>query len=88
MLTKNNFLKHELIGLKAEIEDSSNTQIIGRRGTIVDETKSMLIICVKKGVKMIPKKETKLKFSINDEFVTVPGSYLVKRSHERLEIKI
>lgn len=56
MITKENIISHELIGLKTEIIDSSNKEILGLNGTIVDETKSMFVIDTTLGYKKIPKK--------------------------------
>ena len=39
MITAENITSHELIGLRTEIVESSNSQIIGLNGTITDETK-------------------------------------------------
>ena len=39
MITQENIALHELIGLDTEILDSSNKQIVGLSGRIVDETK-------------------------------------------------
>ncbi len=55
MITAENITSHELIGLRTEIVESSNSQIIGLNGTITDETKSMIIINTANGTKMISK---------------------------------
>jgi len=47
MITKENIISHELIGLKTEIIDSSNKEILGLNGTIIDETKSMFFHLIK-----------------------------------------
>ena len=44
MININNIIKHELIGLKAEIVDSRNKANIGIKGKIIDETKNTIII--------------------------------------------
>ncbi len=88
MITLENIYKHELIGLKIIISDSSNKQIIGLSGTVVDETKSMLVINTKKGFKMIPKKHNTWKFHINKKETTLSGTLFEKRSFDRLETKI
>ena len=55
MITVDNITSHEFIGLHTEITQSSNSQIIGLNGRIVDETKSMFRIKTKNGIKSIAK---------------------------------
>ncbi len=88
MITHENIHMHELVGLKTIISNSSNKQIIGLYGTIVDETKSMFIINTKKGFKMIPKKHNTWKFHVNNKETILSGTLLEKRSFDRLETKI
>ena len=49
-------LKGELIGLTIRIIESKNKIDIGKQGNVVDETKNMLIIKTKKGIKKFIKK--------------------------------
>ncbi len=51
MITADNISRHEFIGLDTQITKSSNQQVIGLNGTIINETKSMFTINTKKGVK-------------------------------------
>ena len=88
MITLENIPKHELIGLKTIISDSTNKQIIGLNGTVVDETKSMFIINTKNGLKMIQKKHNTWKFLVNNKETTLSGALFEKRSFDRLETKI
>jgi len=44
MITKKNLLYSTFIGLEAEIVNSSQRGLIGLKGTIVDETKNLIII--------------------------------------------
>ncbi len=88
MITKENIISHELIGLKTEIIDSSNKEILGLKGTIIDETKSMFIIDTSIGYKKIPKNHNKWKFSIQNDDVILFGSSLCKRSFDRVRIKL
>jgi len=88
MITLENITKHELIGLKTIISDSTNKQIIGLNGTVVDETKSMFIINTKNGLKMIQKKHNTWKFLVNNKETTLSGALFEKRSFDRLETKI
>jgi len=87
MITKENIISHELIGLKTEIIDSSNKEILGLKGTIIDETKSMFVIDTSIGYKKIPKNHNKWKFSIQNDDVILLGSSLCKRPFDRVRIK-
>ena len=88
MITFGNMSMHEVIGLKTMISASTNSQIIGLTGTIVDETKSMFTINTKNGFKMIPKKQNVWKFFSNTDELTIHGTLLEKRSFDRLGAKI
>ena len=44
MITKKNLLYSTFIGLEAEIVNSSQRGLIGLKGTIVDETKNLIVI--------------------------------------------
>ena len=88
MITSENLSSHELIGLKTEVVESANPEILGFNGTIIDETKHMFIIQTKNGKKMLSKKENKLNFSFSAQKFMLSGIPLQKRSYERIEIKI
>ena len=47
MITAKNISRHEFIGLNTQITKSSNQQVIGLNGTIINETKSMFTINTK-----------------------------------------
>jgi len=88
MITEQNILLHELVGLDAEVIKSTNKDVIGIQGTIIDETKSMLILDTKKGTKKIQKDHNEWKFSSNFNEIIVQGNKITKRSNDRLGIKI
>ena len=84
MITAENITSHELIGLRTEIVESSNSQIIGLNGTITDETKSMIIINTTNGTKMIAKSNNSWKFSVDNKDIILNGSKIAKRSFDRI----
>ncbi|MEE8383656.1 MAG: ribonuclease P protein subunit [Nitrosopumilus sp.] len=88
MITVDNIASHEFIGLYTEIIQSSNPQIIGLNGRIVDETKSMFRINTENGIKSIAKSKNSWKFSIEDKDVIIDGSKIVKRPFDRIGAKI
>ncbi|MCI4433507.1 MAG: ribonuclease P protein subunit [Nitrosopumilus sp.] len=84
MITPENITSHELIGLRTEIVESTNSQIIGLNGTIIDETKSMITINTVNGTKMIAKSNNSLKFLIDDKAIILNGSKITKRPFDRI----
>ncbi len=76
MITSENLHAHEMIGLKTEIVKSSNSQMLGLNGKIIDETKNMFVIDTKLGIKNIPKNINTWKFSFNGEHKEIEGSTL------------
>jgi len=88
MITQENIAFHELIGLDTEILDSSNKQIVGLSGKIVDETKSTFTLDTKSGLKMIPKRNSKWQFKLDDAQAILDGNILNRRPHDRLGAKL
>ena len=88
MITADNITSHEFIGLHTEITQSTNPQVIGLNGRIIDETKSMFKINTDKGVKSIAKSTNQWKFSIENKDITVEGSKISKRSFDRIGAKV
>ncbi len=84
MITINNITSHEFIGLHTEITQSTNPQIIGLNGRIVDETKSMFRINTKNGTKSIAKSKNSWKFSIENNDIVIDGSKIAKRPFDRI----
>ena len=84
MITAENITSHELIGLRTEIVESTNSQIIGLNGTITDETKSMITINTINGTKMIAKSNNSWKFSIDNKDIVLNGSKISKRPFDRI----
>ena len=88
MITPENITSHEFIGLDTEITSSSNPQIIGLNGRIVNETKSMFTINTKTGIKTIAKSNSNWKFSIADKDIVVDGTKIAKRPFDRIGVKV
>ena len=72
MITTDNITSHEFIGLKTEITKSTNPQVVGLNGRIINETKSM------------PKSTNSWKFSIEGKDIVVEGAKIAKRSFDRI----
>ena len=88
MITTENIIQHEFIGLDTQIVESNNSQIIGLNGTIINETKSMFALKTANGIKLIPKASSIWKFSLNNEKIIVDGSKIHKRPFDRLGGKL
>ena len=90
MITPQNILRHELIGLDVEILESSNPSLVGIRGRVVDETRNTLIIERYDNGKevIIPKDIAVFKFKLESKSVRVLGRFLIGRSEDRLKRKI
>ena len=81
---KNSIL--ETIGTQMCVTESVNSELVDVSGVIVDETKHMLKVDTKSGIKLIPKKICKFKISNHSDAVIISGTKLLNRSHERLEV--
>ncbi len=88
MITSENILKHELIGLEAEIVESSNPSQIGIRGRVIDETRQTLTLEVSDKPKSFVKDQCKFRFILPDrKRVMVRGELLVSRPEDRIKKK-
>jgi len=84
MITPENITQHEFIGLKAQITESINSELVGINGTVINETKSMLGLRTEKGIKLIPKSNNHWNFFVNGQQIPVNGSKIQKRPFDRL----
>ena len=84
MITADNIRSHEFIGLHTEISESTNPQVIGLNGRIINETKSMFTINTENGSRSIAKSTSSWKFSIQNKDIIVKGTSIAKRPFDRL----
>jgi ribonuclease P protein subunit POP4 len=87
MITPQNLVNHELIGLRTQIVESTNPSAIGLYGEIVNETKSMLVLQTAAGQKMIQKQHNKWKFTLDSQDIIIDGSLISKRPEDRIKVK-
>jgi len=85
MRTVKNILRHELIGLPCEIIRTSNKSQIGIKGRIVDETLKIIEIKTTEGKKMVAKKNTIFRVSIDDKKVDIDGNFIGYRPEDRIK---
>ncbi|MBI2672492.1 ribonuclease P protein subunit [Candidatus Woesearchaeota archaeon] len=80
------FLKTEMIGLKMEVLEAKNKNLIGMKGVIVDETKNTLVIKnEKEEMKTILKDQVVLKIHYKGNEIKVNGDLLLGRPEDRLK---
>jgi ribonuclease P protein subunit POP4 len=85
MINDKNIFAHELVGLKAKIEESSDRSLIGLSGMIILETKNMISINNGTGVKHISKlvaRKIQLCLPLGSCFIN--GSSLIGRPEDRV----
>ena len=88
MITTDNIRSHEFIGLHTEISESTNSQVIGLNGRIINETKSMFTINTENGTRSVAKSTSSWKFSIQNKDIIVNGAKIAKRPFDRLGGKL
>jgi ribonuclease P protein subunit POP4 len=89
MITPKNLVRHELIGLKAKIADSSNRAVIGMEGPVVDETRNTLTLEVGGKEKNFVKEQCVFSFTLpSGKRVRVDGKVLVARPEDRTKKRL
>lgn len=85
MITPENTLAHELIGLRVEVIKSPHRGYIGLAGQIVDETRQTLVIRTKGRELRIPKEHSTFRFFFEEGSVDIDGDLLVSRPEDRIK---
>lgn len=89
MITPKNLIRHEMIGLDVSVSGSTNRSLIGVKGKILNETKSMFFIKTRKTMKKVQKKNSEFIFIIpNKKKVKVKGSKISYRPEDRIKLKV
>jgi|SRR5215831_11278902 ribonuclease P protein subunit POP4 len=85
MITPENLLSHELVGLRATILCASQPTLVGLSGTIIFETKNMITIKVKSGSKRVSKLVArKIKLHLPGNVCFINGASLIGRPEDRV----
>ncbi|MCQ5362291.1 MAG: ribonuclease P protein subunit [Candidatus Methanomethylicia archaeon] len=79
-----NLIYHDLVGLPAKVEFSSDPTQIGLEGMVVDETKNMLVLFTSRGCKKVSKRNSLFTFYIPQP-VSVDGTKIAYHPAERLK---
>ena len=85
-ITPKTLIKHELIGLKCKVVRSSNPEIKGIEGTVIDETKNMITIEKNDKRTKVPKKDATFQFEL-EKSVSVNGKQLIGRPEDRVNLR-
>ncbi|WP_292521039.1 ribonuclease P protein component 1 [Methanoculleus sp.] len=89
MISPQNVLRHELIGLDVLVASASNPGHVGVSGRIIDETRNTLIIQTGRGEKRIPKRFSVFRIRLPDgTLVDVDGSSLEAQPERRISMRI
>jgi ribonuclease P protein subunit POP4 len=84
MITPRNIARHELVGLRGRVVDSSDTSLVGIEGRVVEETTHTLVFGTEDDEKTVPKKQTTFEFELPDATVRVEGDAVDARPAERV----
>ncbi|HMK54118.1 MAG TPA: ribonuclease P protein component 1 [Methanobacteriaceae archaeon] len=87
MITPQNIMRHELVGLIVKITESSHQGFTGLEGKVVNETKNTLTLEDGKGMeKIIPKNTATFNFKLPDgSTVEIEGKIIVSRPEDRIK---
>lgn len=86
MINARNVLVHEIIGLKASVSKSTDAKKEGIRGKVIDESRNLLVLETKAGMRKIPKKEATFLFEIGKDKAEVEGNSLIGRPENRIKL--
>ena len=87
MISPQNVLRHELIGLDVLVSGAANPLHKGISGHIIDETKNLLIIETSQGVKRVPKMQSRFRLHLpGSELVEIDGSVMVLAPEKRINL--
>ncbi|MFH0956366.1 MAG: ribonuclease P protein component 1 [Candidatus Aenigmatarchaeota archaeon] len=89
MITPENLVRHELMGLTAMVRSSTNQQIVGISGKVIDESRNTFVIETPEGREVtIVKDQCEISFRLpSGESVRVDGKLLVARPEDRIKKK-
>jgi ribonuclease P protein subunit POP4 len=85
MITPENVLVHEIIGLGAKIIESTDPTLEGVSGTVVFETRNTISIRANSSVKQVAKKAArKIEIKTNSGVCFISGSSMIGRPEDRI----
>ena len=84
MITPQNIIQHELVGLDATVVHSTNSDMIGISGSVIYETRNTITLDTISGHKCIPKSICDLELSNDTMRVIINGTKIQKRPFDRI----
>jgi ribonuclease P protein subunit POP4 len=90
MITPENIVRHELIGLSVKVYSSPDSTAVGAEGRVIDETRNMLVVETESGEKRLVKEQSVFSFRLPDsgKWVRVDGKVIVARPEDRIKKKL
>ena len=86
MISCQNVIRHELIGLDVLVAGAANPFHNRVSGRIIDETRNLVAIQTQAGIKKIPKRGSIFRLSLPDNtLVEINGSALILAPEKRLK---
>jgi ribonuclease P protein subunit POP4 len=86
MKSKSAAFRDELIGCNVSVIDAANKILVGIRGKVIDETKNVITVETKDGIKKILKKQIKIEVNDGLKKIIIDGKSLAKRPEERIKV--
>jgi len=87
MISSQNVLRHELIGLDILVSGAANPTQSNLSGRVIDETRNMLAIETLQGIKRIPKLHSRFQLRLaSGELVEIDGSVMVLAPEKRINL--
>jgi len=89
MISPQNVLRHEMIGLDILVVGAQNPLHRGLYGRIVDETRNLLILETSLGIKRIPKQGSRFQVRLcSGELVEIDGSVMILAPEKRINLQM
>ncbi len=89
MITPQNVIRHELVGLDVLVIEAANRQIQGVNGIVVDETRNMLHIISAGKVLKVQKSGNVFRFTLPDgTIVDVRGEIIAIQPERRVALRM
>lgn len=85
MITEHNAAVHELIGLRVKVVKSTDPGLSGLSGTVVDETKNVLVISDGATERNVPKVTSTFAFDLGAKQALVDGRTIAFNPKDRIK---
>jgi ribonuclease P protein subunit POP4 len=87
MISSQNVLRHEMIGMDILVSGASNPSHRGLSGRVIDETRNLLMIETTRGVRRIPKMHSTFQVYLpGSVHVEIDGSVMVLAPERRINL--